>query len=105
MKRRLAPGARPALATGLALLLAGCVLVPATREVYDPECRLMRREVTLEAAALVQLHSCGGRECSALLVAMGVVTAASVVVSGSLAIVGNVAYWFEHTLNCRRVAP
>jgi hypothetical protein len=82
--------------------LAGCVVVPVTRDVYDPDCRLMRREVTLEAAMLGQFHSCSGQECSALLATLGVVSAATLVVSGSLAVVGNVVYWLEHEANCRR---
>ncbi|MBL8330609.1 MAG: hypothetical protein JNJ71_17360 [Rubrivivax sp.] len=82
--------------------LAGCVVVPVTRDVYDPDCRLMRREVMLEAAMLGQFHSCSGQECSALLATLGVVSAATLVVSGSLAVVGNVVYWLEHEANCRR---
>jgi hypothetical protein len=85
-----------------ACLLAGCVVVPVTRDVYDPDCRLMRREVTLEAAMLGQFHSCSGQECSVLLATLGVVSAATLVVSGSLAVVGNVVYWLEHEANCRR---
>jgi hypothetical protein len=84
------------------LLGAGCVVVPVTRDVYDADCRMMRREVTLEAAVIGQFHSCGGQECSALLVTLGVVSAATLVVSGSLAVVGNVVFWLEHEANCRR---
>lgn len=87
------------MAGGLAL--AGCVVVPATRDVYDPDCRLMRREVTLETTTVAQFHGCSGRECSALLVTLGVVSAATLAVSGSLAVVGNVVYWLEHEANCR----
>jgi hypothetical protein len=35
-----------------------------------------------------------------MLVAMGAVTAASAVVSGSIALVGNVVYWFERQGRC-----
>ena len=86
----------------LAAAVAGCVVVPVTRDVYDPDCRLMRREVTLEAAVLGQFHNCGGQQCTMLLVTLGVVSAATLVVSGSLAVVGNVAYWLEHEANCRQ---
>jgi len=91
-----------AFALGAAMLAAGCVVVPVTRDVYDPDCRLMRREVTLEAAVIGQFHSCSGQECSALLATLGVVSAATLVVSGSLAVVGNVVYWLEHEANCRK---
>ncbi|MFO1297906.1 MAG: hypothetical protein U1F25_16555 [Rubrivivax sp.] len=96
-----AAGRASALAA-LVTLVAGCVVVPVTRDVYDPDCRLHRREVQLEAAVLGQFHSCAGQECSALLVTLGVVSAATLVVSGSLAVVGNVVYWMEHEVNCRR---
>ena len=85
----------------LTLAQAACVVVPVTRDVYDADCRLMRREVTLEAAVVGQFHSCSGQECSALLATLGVVSAATLVVSGSLAVVGNVVYWLEHEANCR----
>jgi len=102
-RQGVAPGwRRPASAVFAAWALAGCVVVPVTRDVYDPDCRLMRREVTLEAAMLGQFHSCSGQECSALLATLGVVSAATLVVSGSLAVVGNVVYWLEHEANCRR---
>lgn len=96
-----AAGRASALAA-LVTLVAGCVVVPVTRDIYDPDCRLHRREVQLEAAVLGQFHSCAGQECSALLVTLGVVSAATLVVSGSLAVVGNVVYWMEHEVNCRR---
>jgi hypothetical protein len=84
----------------LAAVLAGCVVVPATRETYDPECHVMRRQVTLETTAVAGMQRCNGDACVAVLVATGVVTAASVVVSGSIALVGNVAYWFEKQGRC-----
>jgi hypothetical protein len=34
------------------LALAGCIVVPQTHEVYDPECRILTRQMTLEAAVL-----------------------------------------------------
>ena len=93
------------LAASATLAGAACIVVPVTRTVYDADCRLMRREVTLEPAALGGIASCSGQECGAMLVALGVVSAASVVVSGSLAVVGNVVYWLEHEANCRRDKP
>ena len=81
-------------------LLAGCVMVPVERQTYDPDCRIARREITLEPAVIGGFGHCHGNDCAALLAAMGVVTAASVVVSGSIAVVGNVLYWFEHQGRC-----
>ena len=84
----------------LVLTLQACVVVPATREVYDPECKLMKRQMTLKAAALGSFQSCADDACKAMLVAMGAVTAATAVVSGSVALVGNMVFWFEHQGRC-----
>lgn len=83
-----------------AWLLAACVMVPVERQTYDPDCRLARREITLEPAVIGGFGHCYGNDCAAMLAAMGVVTAASVVVSGSIAVVGNVLYWLEHQGRC-----
>jgi len=85
--------------------LAGCIVVPQTREVYDPECRLMTRQMTLEAAYVGGFQRCAGEGCLALLSAAGAVTAVSAVVSGSIALVGNVVYWFERQGQCLRAPP
>ena len=89
----------------LALLaLGGCIVVPQTQTVYDLECQVHTRQVTLEAAYIGGFHSCAGEGCAAMLAAAGFVTAASVVVSGSIALVGNVVYWIERQGRCQRSA-
>ncbi|RVU45009.1 hypothetical protein [Rubrivivax rivuli] len=90
-----------ALGTGL---LSACVVVPQTREVYDADCKVMKRQMTLQTAQLGGFQSCGDDACKALLVAAGAVTAASAVVSGSVALVGNMIFWFERQGQCARVA-
>jgi hypothetical protein len=99
MRRRTAKLA----AVPAAAMLAGCVVVPVAREVYDPDCRMMRREVALEAAVIGQMYGCNANECAAVLATLGVVGAASLVVSGSIAVVGNIVYFLEHEANCRRL--
>lgn len=77
------------------LLLAGCVVVPRTVQTYDPACRVVAKHVTLEAVQVAYIGGCGGDACVVLLAAAGVTVAASAVVSGSIAVVGNVVYWLE----------
>jgi hypothetical protein len=89
----------------LPLALQACVVVPQTREVYDAECRMMKKEVRLETAVVGRFQACQGDGCVALLVATGAVTAATAVVSGSIALIGNVAYWFERQGRCSRSEP
>jgi hypothetical protein len=96
----LLPWLRAGLAGGLLAVASGCIVVPQTREVFDPECRVLTRQVTLEAAYVGHLQACVGDGCLGLLAAAGLVTAASAVVSGSIALVGNVVYWLERQGRC-----
>jgi hypothetical protein len=100
-------GVRWAMLPGLLALVAlqACIVVPQTRQVYDPECHMLTRQMTLETAVLGTFQSCAGDACAAMLAAMGAVTAASAVISGSIALVGNVVYWFERQGQCARVPP
>ena len=87
-----------------ATTLAGCVVVPQTREVYDPDCQVTHKQIVLEAGVVVGLHHCSGDGCAAMMATYGVVALASAVVSGSIAIVGNVLYWAEKQGRCVRPA-
>ena len=98
--RRQRPWRLAILLPGLLSLASGCIVVPQTHEYFDPECRILTRQMTLEAAYLGGFHACAGEGCLALLTAAGAVTAASAVVSGSIALVGNVVYWFERQGRC-----
>ena len=85
-----------------ALAVSGCIVVPQTQTVYDPDCRVQTRQVTLQAAYLGGFQACAGEGCAAMLATLGVITAASVVVSGSIALVGNVVYFIERQGRCVR---
>lgn len=100
--RRVARRAAPALA--VALLLAGCVVVPREAHVYDERCRSYVRQVVLEAEVIGSFGHCHNEGCLAMLAAAGIVTGVSAVVSGSVAIVGNVVHWIERRGQCP-VAP
>jgi hypothetical protein len=91
----------------LVALLNACVVVPQVRETYDADCRMLRRHITLEAAVVSGVpRYCVGDGCAIYLVAGGLVTAASVVVSGSIAVVGNTLFWTEEQRRCGKgVAP
>ena len=86
----------------VAFALAGCVVVPQTQQVYDPACGVATKQITLEVAVLPGFHSCSGDGCVALMVTAGVVTVASAVISGSVAVIGNVLYWAERRAGCPR---
>jgi hypothetical protein len=92
-----------ALAAGL--LAAGCVIVPVQTEGFDPACRFVTHHIELQPVVLGQLNGCSGQGCEALVLASLGVTAVSAVVSGSIAIVGNAAYWVEHRAGCAAPPP
>jgi len=48
------------------------------------------------------IGGCQNQSCLAMILAVGATTAASVIVSGSIVIVGNIAYWLERQATCRR---
>jgi hypothetical protein len=92
-------------ATTLLSWLTGCVYLPRTTEVYDPDCRIMSRHLDLQPVQVAAIGGCRNNECAVLLVAAGATAAASAVVSGSIVIVGNVAYWFEKQGRCIKGGP
>jgi hypothetical protein len=81
-------------------LLAGCVYVPRTTVVYDQDCRIEARHMTMQPVQISALGHCQGQGCAELLAAAGAVAAASAVVSGSIVVTGNVVYWFEKQGRC-----
>lgn len=88
----------------LCLLLSACVLVPRTHETYDAECRIVAKEMKLEAVQIASIGGCSNDGCAVLLAVAGATAAASAVVSGSIVIVGNVVYWLERQGRCMRPA-
>lgn len=97
--------ARRMTAAAAAALLSGCVVVPATTTRYDAACEITSRRVALEPVQVGVFFGCQGRDCGALLVAAGVAALASAVVSGSVAVVGNVVYWLEEQGQCQGLLP
>jgi hypothetical protein len=83
-----------------ALLLHACIYVPRTAVVYDQDCRIEAKHMTMQPVQIGALGHCQGQGCAELLVAAGAVAAASAVVSGSIVVTGNVVYWFEKKGRC-----
>ena len=84
------------------LLLAGCV-TPRIVNVYDQKCQVMTRKVELNVQKVQALDACSNHECVAQVLGGAVSLVASSIVSGSVALVGNVAFWMEKSANCRPV--
>lgn len=99
------PRTRLLLGACAALVLQACVMVPVTKYRYDEGCRTTVKEMTLEPLQLASIGGCANEGCAALLALAGVTAAASTVVSGSVAIVGNVVYWMERVGSGCQPAP
>jgi hypothetical protein len=93
---------RGVLPLSVALALSGCVYVPRVNERYDPDCQITSRQYELQPVVMARLDHCRNEECAAALVFAGAVAATSAVVSGSIVVVGNVAYWLEKQGRCQR---
>jgi hypothetical protein len=74
--------------------------VPQSKDLGDADCRIQSRYWTLEAVQVGQLGSCSGKDCGYLLAGLGIVAAASAVISGSVVVVGNTVYWLEKQGRC-----
>ena len=81
-------------------LASGCVLVPVTTAEYDPDCQVVRHHMELQAVQVAEINQCNGQGCGAVVIAALGVTAASAIVSGSIVILGNMAYWAERRVGC-----
>ena len=90
---------RPFLALAV-LPLCGCVMVPVTVEGFDPDCRVVTHHMELQPVQVSAIGRCNDAGCAALVLGVGAATA---IVSGSIVVVGNIAYWAEHRANC--IAP
>jgi hypothetical protein len=93
---------RFSLAIGMTLQCVSCMIVPRMTETYDPDCRLTNRRIVLDVEQVkVFPGPCSDNRARAgILVVLGIVGAGSAVVSGSIAVVGNVVYWVEHKASC-----
>ena len=84
----------------LAIVLQGCIYLPRTTTVYDQNCKVQARQMTMELTQIGGFGRCQGQGCAELLVAAGAVAAASAVVTGSIVVTGNIVYWFEKQGRC-----
>jgi hypothetical protein len=58
--------------------------------------------MVLDAVQVASIGSCSNQGCGVAVAVAGVTAAASVVVSGTIAVAGNVVYWLEKQGRCER---
>ena len=89
-----------AITAAAATELAGCVFVPVAVDTPDPRCQAFTRHLELQPVQLAAFRGCRDQGCVVLVVAAAATAAASAIVSGSVVLVGNVAYWIERQGGC-----
>lgn len=86
-----------------ALAVTACVYTPSTVHVYDKECDIRVREAQLDVSQMNSLGQCSNEGCIGQVISAGFVSAGSAIVSGSIVIVANIAYWFEKQQSCKAI--
>ena len=87
----------------LAVLAPACVFVPRTVQSFDADCQVMARQLVLQPVQVAAIHGCANQGCVALIVGAAAISAASAVVSGSVVMAGNLAYWLEKKAHCHGI--
>jgi hypothetical protein len=85
------------------LVLPSCIALPRTVQDYDPHCQIKFKQMRLdvETYQLGDLLRCNGNKaCLPVLAVVSGVSAASMVISGSIVVVGNTVYWLEKRGRC-----
>ena len=88
-----------AISVVVGALASACVVVPVTVTEID-ECGVVARHMVLQTVQIGEINGCSNQGCQALIIAALGVTAASAIVSGSIVVVGNMAYWAERRTGC-----
>ncbi|WP_125779241.1 hypothetical protein [Pseudoalteromonas rubra] len=82
------------------MLLSSCVFAPQDVQYYDDKCKMMMRKKTLTHAQMQAIGQCRGDACALVLAGAGIVSAASLVVSGTIVVAANTVSWLENVQGC-----
>jgi hypothetical protein len=85
---------------GVALLISGCIYYPKRVEVYDSDCNIKTRKLTLGVIASNSVPNCSGGNAGPCLAAIAAVGPVTAVVSGSIVVIGNTLYYLEKEGPC-----
>lgn len=90
----------------LIFCITSCVFLPETadNQQYYNQCKMATKKLTLKVNVDKEYSMCGGKDFKedplVCLVANGVVASASIVVSGSIVLIGNTIHWLEYQVSC-----
>lgn len=87
------------LPVALAFTLPACVVVPTVDKYQDSSaaCRTYTRSMSLKSLDLPLNGACHDEECLAALL---IISAGSVLISGSIVLTGNAVHWLEYQGTC-----
>jgi hypothetical protein len=91
------------IALAAVVLLQACMYLPRTTQTFDPECRVVANHMVLQEVQLGAIQRCSNEGCVALIVGAGVTAVASAIISGTIVVVGNIAYWLERRAECLKI--
>ena len=85
----------------IALIVSGCIYTPKKVIIYDEMCDIEVKHMKLESNQIKSLTACENENCYASILGAGVLSAGSVIISGSIVVTANVVYWFEKQVQCQ----
>ncbi len=85
-----------------AIALTSCAFVPSssTEQPYYFECEMVTKKLMLETTQMGQINDCGDGGIAECLIMTGILGTASLIVSGSIVLIGNTLHWSEYKLRC-----
>jgi hypothetical protein len=86
----------------LAAACTGCIVYPKEVSVYDRDCGVRSKKLTLEAGlVLSDCHANTADQAEVCLLVIAGSAVVSTVISGSIVVVGNTIYWLEKQGRCQ----
>jgi hypothetical protein len=91
----------------LSVICASCAFLPETSEnqEYYSKCKMSTKKLVLKADIDKKYSVCDASELKdtplVCLVANGIVSSASIIISGSIVVLGNSIHWLEYKAGCK----
>ncbi|KZN58681.1 hypothetical protein N473_04410 [Pseudoalteromonas luteoviolacea CPMOR-1] len=84
-------------------MMSGCLFVSKEVHYYDEQCHITKRKHVLSTEQMASIGNCSGRACAMVMAGAGIVSAASLVVSGTVVVTQNTLSWLEQSKGCKKL--
>lgn len=95
------------LVVALSFVTSSCIVVPKKVPYYDEGCQIVANKLELtteQYSILASINQCADDACvteiTSAVLGVALVVPVSAVISGSIVVVGNTAYWLQKQGNC-----